>query len=71
MAVRVYVANKRVLRIEQVRTAAGSNNNIEKVPKTPKSRRSLYIVDGIYDILSAHKVNIQNGYVSPFFSTTN
>lgn len=47
--------DKRVVRIEQVRTAAGNNNNIEKVPKTPKSRRSLHIVDKVYDILMAHK----------------
>nr|WP_268240165.1 site-specific integrase [Paenibacillus marchantiophytorum] len=52
---------ERVVRIEQVRTAAGNNNNIEKVPKTPKSRRSLHIVDEVYSTLIAHKEK-QNEY---------
>jgi integrase len=45
----------RILRIVEVRTAAGKNKNIIKEPKTPKSRRTLYIVDEVYDVLIAHK----------------
>ncbi|WP_289137757.1 tyrosine recombinase XerC [uncultured Brevibacillus sp.] len=45
----------RILRIVEVRTAAGKNKNIIKEPKTPKSRRTLYIVDEVYDVLVKHK----------------
>ncbi|MCW3795398.1 tyrosine-type recombinase/integrase [Paenibacillus sp. LS1] len=45
----------REIRIEEVRTSAGSKV-ITKVPKTEKSRRSLYIGDDLYEILLNHKV---------------
>lgn len=45
----------RVLRIVEVRTAAGDNNNIIKEPKTKNSKRTLYIVDEVYDVLVAQK----------------
>lgn len=46
---------ERILNIVEVRTAAGKNKNIIKEPKTQKSRRTLYIVDEVYDVLVAHK----------------
>lgn len=46
--------NKRTLKIEFVRTSAGSQL-IEKVPKTEKSRRELYIVDELLLVLQNHK----------------
>jgi integrase len=45
----------RVLRIVEVRTAAGDNNNIIKEPKTKNSKRTLYIVDEVNDVLVAQK----------------
>ncbi|MEF2969106.1 site-specific integrase [Paenibacillus sp. M1] len=45
----------RILRIVEVRTAAGDNNNIVKEPKTPRSRRTLHIVNEVYDVLVAHR----------------
>lgn len=45
----------RILHIVEVRTAAGDNNNIVKEPKTKNSRRTLHIVDEVYEVLVAHK----------------
>jgi len=46
---------QRLIRIVEVRTAAGNKNNIVKEPKTPKSRRTLHLVDAVYESLSRQK----------------
>ncbi|MFT9485757.1 MAG: tyrosine-type recombinase/integrase [Tepidibacillus sp.] len=46
---------QQVLYIVEVRTAAGNNNNIIKAPKTEGSRRKLYIIDELKEILINHK----------------
>ncbi|MFC5985716.1 site-specific integrase [Marinicrinis lubricantis] len=46
---------KRRLHIVKVRTAAGKDNNVVKEPKTEKSKRTIHIVDEVYDVLVAHK----------------
>lgn len=44
----------RVIYIQNVRTSAGKKV-IEKLPKTKKSKRTLYIVDEIYGVLMKHQ----------------
>ncbi len=51
---------QRVLKIEEVRTAAGGEI-VVKAPKSEKSRRMLYIVDELFDLLIKHR-QIQDEY---------
>lgn len=54
----------RLVHVHEVRTSAGEKVIIKK-PKSEKSRRSIYIVDELYEVLIKHK-NLQSEYKKLF-----